>query len=86
MLLMEFIMGPGIPRIDPQGLITGAPNYTLSICLDFAGFQTQLCLHLQPVWNNFHLVHPHKEAVEKSDYLPSSVVFGNIQHKLPCVI
>lgn len=73
--------------MDPQGLITtGAPNHTLSICLDFAGFQTQLCLHLQPIWNNFLLVHPYKEAVEENYYLPSTDVFGNIQHKLSCVI
>lgn len=87
MLFVEFIMEPGIPKIDPQGLITtGAPNYALSICIDFAGFQTQVSLHLQPIWNNFHLVHPCKETVEKNDYLPSTEVFENIQHKCFCVI
>lgn len=80
-------MGPGIPKIDPRGLITtGARNYTLSSCLDFARFQTQLSLHLQLILNNLHLVHPYSETVKENDYVPSTDVFGNIQHKFWCVI
>lgn len=86
-MFVEFIMGPGIPKIDPQGPIsTGAPNYTLSSCPDFADFQTQLSLHLQPILNNLLLVHPYSETVKENDYLPSTDVVGNIQHKLWCVI
>jgi len=86
-LFVEFIMGLGIPKIDPWGLITtGAPNYTLSSCLDFARFQTQLSLLLQPILNNLHWVHPYSETVKENDYLPSADVFGNIQHKFWCLI
>lgn len=86
-LFVEFIMGPGIQKIDPWGLITtGAPNYTLSSCLDSAGFQTQLSLHLQPILNNLHLVHSYSETVKENYYLPSTDVFGNIQHKFWCAI
>lgn len=86
-MFVEFITGPGISKIDPRGLITtGAPNHTLSIHLDFAGLQTQLILHLQPILNNLHWIRPYPETVKENDYLPSTDVFGNIQHEFWRVI
>lgn len=82
-MFVEIIMGPGILKIEPWGLTsTGAPKYALASCHDFAGFQTQLRLHLQPVLNNLQLVHPYRETAREMDYLPSTDALGILSTSL----